>query len=112
MTQNEEELIQLKELYEELWHDAKTLAKDMKRSIFMYLYSALVTFAVAVLGFTYSAVYWAGLLNGNTSVLNYIGAIIEPVSSVMITIFGITLLRWYFRIKKRYSRLTEIEKSS
>jgi uncharacterized protein YybS (DUF2232 family) len=112
MTQDEEELIQLKELYEELWHDAKTLVKDMKRSILMYLYSAFVTFAVAALGFSYSTVYWVGLLYGNTSILNYIGAIIEPVSSVVITIFGITLLRWYFRIKKRYSRLTEIEKSN
>jgi len=28
---NEEELIQLKELYDELWHDAKSLIKDMKK---------------------------------------------------------------------------------
>lgn len=111
MKQDEEELIQLKELYEELWHDAKSLAKDMQRSIMIYLYSAGLTFAVAVLTILFAVSYFMVVLQGNASLFHYVGAIVETVGSIFIIIFGLKLLSWYFIIKKRYSKLTEIERT-
>ncbi|RLI39432.1 hypothetical protein DRO69_14290 [Candidatus Bathyarchaeota archaeon] len=112
MKEDEEELIPLKEIYEELWHDAKALAKDMKRSIMVYLYSAIVTFAVATLGVLYAIVYFMQISHGNASLFYYIGAIIEIVSSVVIIIFGAVLMRWYFKAKKKYSKLIEMAKTN
>jgi len=111
MKEDEEELVQLKKLYEELWHDAKSLVKDMQRSIMIYLYSAVVTFAVAVLTVLFALLYFLVILQGNASIFHYVGAIVEAVGSIVIIVFGAKLLNWYFIIKKRYSKLTEIERT-
>jgi uncharacterized protein YybS (DUF2232 family) len=107
----EKELVQLREIYEELWRDAKALIKDMRRSIAICLYSALVTFTVVILSISYSIMYYLALLSGETSMLYYIGAIVEPIGAVVLIIFGIKLLQWYFLFKKRYSKLIEMEKT-
>lgn len=110
MEEDDKELIELKSLYDELWHDAKTVVKDMRRSISIYLYSALVTFVVALITITYTITFAFNLLVGNVNLYTYLGTFFEAGSSIIIVIFGIFLLRWYKRLGKRYSRLIEMEK--
>ena len=107
---NEEELIQLKELYDELWHDAKSLIKDMKKSIGVCLYSAIMTFTVLILCISYSVMYCLALLSGETNALYYVGVIVEPLGCVILLVFGVKLLQWYVMFKRRYSKLIELER--
>ncbi|MEM3616649.1 MAG: hypothetical protein QXG76_05565 [Candidatus Bathyarchaeia archaeon] len=107
----EEELVQLKEIYDELWRDAKALIKDTKRSIAVHLYSAITTFSVAFLCVSYFAMYLLALFSGETTMLNYIGVVVEPIGFIVLVIFGVKLLQWYDLLKKRYSKLIEMEKT-
>jgi hypothetical protein len=39
MLDEDNELAELKELYDELWNDGRTMIKDMNRSIYVYLFA-------------------------------------------------------------------------
>jgi hypothetical protein len=110
MEEEHKELITLKSLYDELWSDARTMVKDMRRSISLYLYSAMVTFTVAAVTITYAFVYVMNVILGNANLLNYLGAVGETAASVVIVAFGVALIRWYRKLRKKYSRLIQIEK--
>lgn len=107
----DEELTQLKTLYDELWHDAKTMIKDMNRSIYMYLFSGFITLVLSVIMIGTAISDWNKILLGNASTLTYFYAIVETPGSVAYVIFGITLLHWYRKLKNRYSRLIRMGKT-
>jgi len=75
----DEELSELKKVYDELWRDAKTLIKDMNSNIT----TALDFFYLAATAF---------------------GSIISAIAGVM-------TLRWYYKLKNRYAKLIQLEKT-
>lgn len=107
----DEELTQLKTLYDELWHDAKTMIKDMNRSIYMYFFSGFITLAFSVIMIGTAISDWNKIVLGNASTLTYFYAIVETSGSVMMAIFGVSLLYWYYKLKNRYSRLIRMGKT-
>jgi len=105
------ELAQLKKVYDELWSDAKTMIKDMKRSIYIYLFTGFITLAFSAIMIGTAISDWNKILSGNASTLTYFYAIVETPGAVFYVAFGVALLYWYNKLKKRYARLIELEKT-
>jgi hypothetical protein len=106
-----EELAQLKTVYDELWSDAKTMIKDMKRSISIYFFTGFITLALSVVITVTAISDWNKILSGSASTLTYFYAIAETLGAVSNVAFGIGLLYWYNKLKNRYARLIRLEKT-
>ncbi len=109
-TEQDKELPQLKALYDELWSDARTMIKDMKRSIFVYLFAGIMILAFSAIMIGTAISDWSKILSGGASALTYFYAMIETPGAVFCVAFGVSLLYWYNKLKNRYSRLIRIEK--
>ena len=111
MTKEDKELPQLKALYDELWSNARTMIKDMKTSIFVYLFTGFITlvFSAIIIGTAISD--WNKILSGSASTLTYFYAIVETPGAVFYVAFGVALLYWYNKLKNRYARLIQLEKT-
>jgi len=106
----DDELDDLKKLYDDLWKDARTLVADMNRSIRMYL---LAGFLMLVYGFeilAYAAAGWQRIYSGSPEMADYAAAIGETVGGAILIVVGPLLIRWYYKLKTRYARLASIEK--
>jgi hypothetical protein len=104
------ELSDLRSLYDDLWKDARTLVTDMNRSIQMYL---LAGFLMLVYGFVilaYAAAGWQRIYSGSPDMADYAAAIGETIGGAILIIVGPLLIRWYYKLKSRYARLALIEK--
>lgn len=107
----EEEIPQLRALYDELWNDAKTMIRDMREGISMYRFSA---FLILVFSFVSA---WAALggsfaiLAGSTDFIDYFNAFFGVFATVLFVLFGLRLVRWYYKLKERYAKLLQIEKT-
>jgi hypothetical protein len=110
MTEEDKELPQLKALYDELWSDARTMIKDMKRSIFVYLFTGFITLAFSAIMIGTAISDWNKILSGGASTLTYFYAMVETPGAVFYVAFGVLLLYWYNKLKNRYSKLIKIEK--
>ena len=111
MTKEDKELPQLKVLYDELWSNARTMIKDMKKSIFMYLFTGFITLAFSVIMIGTAISDWNKILSGSASTLTYFYAIVETPGAVFYVAFGVALLYWYNKLKNRYARLIQLEKT-
>jgi uncharacterized membrane protein len=111
MKVEEAELIQLRTVYDELWRDAKTMIKDMRRSIMIYAYSGSISAIIGVYSLISAILYSLAIITGDTSLLNYFYAVFDAFASVAITLFSIKLLKWHSELKRRYSKLIEMEKT-
>jgi len=111
MTDEDKELPELKALYDELWSNARTMIKDMKRSIFVYLFTGFITLAFSVIMIGTAISDWSKILSGTASNLTYLYAIAGTLGSVIYVAFGFLLLYWYNKLKNRYSRLIKLEKT-
>jgi hypothetical protein len=111
MANEDEELPQLKALYDELWTDARTMIKDMNKSIFVYLFAGFLSlvFSTIIIGTTISD--WYKIVSGSAETLTYFYAPVETFGSAVYVIFGIMLLYWYRKLRGRYSKLINMEKS-
>jgi len=101
----DDEMSNLKDLYDELWDDAKNLIKDMIGSISLYKYSGLLLLGLNIYPI-YNLFLWTFViprmfLNEGIifSMFLYLFAI------VILTFFGLKLLRTYLKLKKRYLKL-------
>jgi hypothetical protein len=110
MTKEDKELPQLRAVYDELWSNARTMIKDMRRSIFVYLFTGFITLAFSVIMIGTAISDWSKILSGGASTLTYFYAIVETPGAVFYVAFGVLLLYWYNKLRKRYSKLVEIEK--
>ena len=110
MTEEEKELPQLKALYDALWSDARTMIKDMKRSIFVYLFTGIITLAFSAIMVGTAISDWTKILAGGASTLTYFYAMIETPGAVFYIAFGVFLLYWHNKLRNRYSKLIQIEK--
>jgi len=109
-TEENKELPQLKALYDELWTDARTMIKDMRKSIFIYLFTGFITLAFSVIIIGTAISDWNKILSGSASTLTYFYAIAETPGAVFYVAFGVFLLYWHNKLKNRYSKLIKIEK--
>ncbi len=108
---DDEELPELKEVYDELWRDARTMIKDMKRSIWIYLFTGFLTLAFSAIMIGTAISDWNKILSGVASNLTYFYAVVETPGAVFYVAFGIALLYWYRKLTNRYRRLIRLEKT-
>lgn len=111
MADEDKELPELKALYDELWSDARTIIKDMKTSISIYLFTGFITLAFSVIMIATAISDWNKILSGSASTLTYVYAIAETIGAVFNVAFGVTLLYWFNKLKNRYARLIRLEKA-
>ena len=100
----------LKALYDDLWKDARTLANDMYRSIQLYLLAGVFTLIYGFVILAYALVSWQRIYSGSTDIADYAAAIGETVGGAVQIIVGPLLIRWYFKLKSRYTSLASMEK--
>ena len=110
LVSEDKELPQLKALYDELWRDARTMIKDMNKSIFVYLLTSFVTLGFSAIMIGTAISDWNKILTGGASTLTYFYAIVETPGAIFYVAFGIILLYWHNQFKTRYSKLIKMEK--
>ena len=111
MSDADKELLQLKALYDELWSDARSMIKDMNKSVFVYLFAGFLSLVFSTIMIGSGTASWNKIFSGDTETLTYVYVIAETFGSVIYVIFGITLLYWYRKLKRRYSKLAKMEES-
>ena len=105
----DDEMSNLKDLYDELWDDAKSLIKDMTGSISLYKYSGLLLLGLAIYPI-YSLFNIAFVFQTWFPIDLFILPILSDLLAIVIlTFFGLKLLRTYLKLKKRYSKLWKNE---
>ena len=107
----DEQLTQLKKVYDELWSDARTMIKDMKRSIYLYSFTGFLTLVFSVIMIGSAVSNWNKILLGDAGPLTYLYAIAATFGVVVYVALGINSIRWYNKLRKRYSRLILLEKT-
>jgi hypothetical protein len=111
LADEDEELLQLKELYDGLWNDARNLVKDMNKSIYVYLFAGFLSFVFSVIMMGSGISNWNKIFSGDTNTLTYVYVTAETFGSFVYVAFGIALLYWYLKLKGRYSKLIKMEES-
>ena len=101
----------MKALYDDLWSDARTMIKDMNRSISIYLFTGFITLALSVIIIGTAISDWNKILSGIASTLTYFYAIVETPGAVFYVAFGVLLLYWYNKLKNRYAKLIQLEET-
>ena len=109
--ENDGELSELKEVYDELWSDARTLIKDMRNSISVYFYAGFLTFLVSFVTGSSAFANFMTILSGNGGFWTWYNAVMGTVGTIVFVAFGAKLLQWYLRLKRKYSKLIQMEKN-
>ena len=110
MQNDTEELAELREIYDELWSDAKTLAKDLKKNFSVYVYASVLTILIAIIiGLNFVGNLMV-VLAGQGSLLSWYNMIMGAIGLPITIVYPAILLRWYRQQKKRYKKLIDIEK--
>jgi hypothetical protein len=105
-----DELPELKTVYDELWQDAKTMVKDMNSSIKSISLLSTFMFLLAFLQLLSAHQIYMDIIRGSTRVLDYFYLVTISLFVVIIFIGGIWQRRRYNELKNRYERLMELEK--
>ncbi len=105
------ELARLKTVYDELWSDAKTMIKDMNRSITMVFLFGLTLFAIVPIEMGTLIEMYSKIASGSARALDYFYLVAGAVGSVVMVVAGIMMLRWYYKLKNRYAKLIQLEKT-
>lgn len=108
--ENEEEIPKLRELYDELWHDAKTMIRDMKEGISMYKFSGIFICLYAYFAFWITLTGSLKIIAGGADLTSYFNAFFGAFAIVFFALFGLRLIRFYYKLKERYAKLLEMEK--
>ena len=106
---DENEMSNLKDLYDELWSDAKTLVQDMAGSIKLYRNSSYLLLAMNLypIYWIYMRVFFIPIRFFNEGFL--VATILELFAIVILTFFGIKLQRVYLKLKGRYAKLLKMK---
>jgi len=105
------ELAQLKTVYDELWSDAKTMIKDMNNGITMVFLFGLVMFAMFTIEMGTAIRMYSNIASGSVSALDYFYLVATAFGSVVTVVAGVMMLRWYYKLKNRYAKLIQLEKT-
>ena len=101
----DDEMSTLKDLYDELWDDAKNLIKDMTGSISLYKYSGLLLLGLNIYPI-YRILLWVFVIPRYFLSEGILFGLIQYFFVIIIFgFFGFKLLRTYYKLKKRYSKL-------
>jgi hypothetical protein len=106
----DESLTQLKMVYDELWRDARTMIKDMNRTIKSVFLVSFFMFWGAGMQFLSAHQVYMKILGGSTRVLDYFYLTAISLGVIIMVVAGIWTLRSYNELKNRYARLIELEK--
>jgi TRAP-type C4-dicarboxylate transport system permease small subunit len=105
------ELTQLKVVYDELWRDARAMVRDMNRSIkSVFLVGFFMLWGAFMQSLSAHQVYMK-ILGGSSRWLDYFYLYAISLGVVVMIVGGIVTLRSYNELKKRYARLSELEKT-
>ena len=107
----DEELAQLKTVYDELWQDARTMVKDMNRSIRSVYLSGFFMLLMSLMQLLSAHQVYMKILEGSTRWLDQFYLYAISLGVVLLAVGGIYTLRSYNELKNRYARLTELEKT-
>ncbi len=105
------ELTQLKTVYDELWRDARTMVRDMNRTIKSVYLSGIFMLVTAGLQALSAHQVYMKILGGSTRWLDQFYLYAISLGVVVMVVGGISTLRSYNELKKRYARLSELEKT-
>jgi hypothetical protein len=105
------ELSQLKVVYDELWRDAKTMVRDMNRSIKSVFLVGFFMLWGAFMQFLSAHQIYMKILGGSTRWLDQFYLYSISLGVVVMIAGGLWTLRSYYELKKRYARLSELEKT-
>jgi hypothetical protein len=106
-----EELAALKTLYDELWRDARTMVKDLNKSITSIFLFGVVLVCMAPINLSMVIDMYSKIAAGSTSALNYFYLVSISVGVIVSVAAGVMMLRYYFQLKKRYAKVIELEKT-
>jgi len=106
-----EELVTLKILYDELWSDARIMVKDMNKGISMVFLYGLTLLALVPMELSTAVRMYERYGAGSTRLLDYVYLVGGALGTIIAALAGISMIRWYFRLKNRYSKLIELEKT-
>ena len=107
---DDEELAQLKTVYDELWRDARTMIKDMNRTIKSVFFQSWFMFVLAVMQFLSAHQVYMDIVRGSTRARDYFYLVTISLGVVVMVVAGIWTLRGYNELKNRYARVIELEK--
>ncbi|MFC1803616.1 hypothetical protein ACFL0D_06585 [Thermoproteota archaeon] len=105
------DLTQLKLVYDELWRDARTMVRDMNRSIKSVYISGIFMLVTAVMQTLSAHQVYMKILGGSTRWLDQFYLYAISLGVVIMFVGGIVTLRSYYELKNRYVRLSELEKT-
>jgi len=106
---DENELVELKELYEELRADSKTLIRDMVGGISMYRFSSYLLFLMTFFPIYYVIMALLGIISGNSGFWEWYNLIVNSVAIGFFTLFGWKLRNAYSKLKDRYAKLIKMK---
>jgi hypothetical protein len=105
------ELAQLKAVYDELWRDARTMVRDMNRSIRSVYLSGFFMLMMSLMQALSAHQVYMKILEGSTRWLDQFYLYSISLGVVVLAVGGIYTLRAYYELKRRYERLSELEKT-
>jgi hypothetical protein len=105
------ELAQLKTVYDELWRDAKTMVRDMNRSIKSVYLSGFFMLLMACMQALSAHQVYMKILGGSTMWLDYFYLYAISLGVIVMIVGGVWTLRSYNELKKRYANLIDLEKT-
>jgi len=106
-----EELPNLKAVYDELWSDARTMVKDMNKSITMVFFLGLTMLILAPMELGTAVEMYAKVTAGPARWLDYLYMFGGAVGTVVTAVCGVAMIRWHNTLKGRYAKLIELEKT-
>ena len=106
---DENEMPSLKNLYDELWSDAKNLVQDMAGSITLYRNASYLLLAMNLypIYWIFMRVFFIPIRFFNEGSL--VAVLSELFTIVILTFFGIKLQRVYLKLKNRYAKLLKMK---
>lgn len=110
MEENDKELPELKAIYDELWSDARTLAKDLNKSIAIYLYAAWATIVIALSSLISAIPFFIQVGLGTASLFAWTLVSVEIIGVAVILAFAFKLFGWHGQLATKYSKLIEMER--
>lgn len=108
--ESDQEIDNLKALYDELAQNGKMLAKDIRKSIDLYLLIGLISLLFTFFSFSVVGGFGYYILQGTAVAGLWALVVIFSIISFALLGFGIWLVRLYYSWRTRYKNLLDMER--